>query len=110
MSDTPLPLDRYAVAGHPVAHSRSPAIQALFAQQTQQALTYERLLCPLDGFVTHIQAFAQQGGRGVNVTVPFKFEAFSLAQRRTPRAELASERHGQGLSLCWYSQVIGDDR
>lgn len=81
--------DRYAVAGNPVAHSRSPLIHSAFAAQTGQAMVYERLLCPLDDFKAHIHAFAAQGAKGCNVTVPFKFEAFELASRRTPRAELA---------------------
>ena len=81
--------DRYAVAGNPVAHSRSPHIHSLFAQQTGQAVDYGRLLCPLDAFAATVQAFAGEGARGCNVTVPFKFEAFALAARRTPRAELA---------------------
>jgi len=80
---------RYAVAGNPVAHSRSPHIHSLFAQQTGQAVDYGRLLCPLDAFVPTVQAFAADGAQGCNVTVPFKFEAFALAARRTPRAELA---------------------
>jgi shikimate dehydrogenase len=79
----------YAVIGHPVAHSRSPAIHAAFAQATGQALRYERVLAPLDGFVTTLEAFAKAGGLGANVTVPFKFEAFSAAAEVTPRARLA---------------------
>ena len=82
-------IDRYVVAGNPVAHSRSPEIHATFAAQTGQSLVYERLLCPLDGFEASIRAFVAAGGRGCNVTVPFKFEAFRLAVRRTPRAQLA---------------------
>ncbi|MFZ4552724.1 MAG: shikimate dehydrogenase [Aquabacterium sp.] len=81
--------DRYAVAGNPVEHSRSPLIHAQFAQQTGQSVDYGRLLCPLDAFKPHIRAFAEQGAKGCNVTVPFKFEAFELATHRTPRAELA---------------------
>ena len=81
--------DRYAVAGNPVAHSRSPHIHGLFAQQTGQAIDYGRLLCPLDGFAPEVKAFAASGAKGCNVTVPFKFEAFELAARRSPRAELA---------------------
>jgi shikimate dehydrogenase len=85
--------DRYAVAGHPVEHSQSPFIHAEFARQTGQAIDYGRLLCPLDGFAETVRAFAadrSQGiARGCNVTVPFKFEAFALAARRTPRAERA---------------------
>ena len=81
--------DRYAVAGNPVEHSRSPLIHQQFAQQTGQAVVYGRLLCPLDAFKAQILAFAAAGAKGCNVTVPFKFEAFELAARRTPRAELA---------------------
>lgn len=84
--------ERYAVVGNPVAHSRSPAIHAAFARQTGQALIYERVLAPLDGFAATVRAFAADPlapGRGCNVTVPFKFEAFQLAGRRTPRAMLA---------------------
>ena len=81
--------DRYAVIGNPVAHSRSPAIHAAFARQTGQALVYERLLSPLDGFAATLQAFAAAGGRGCNVTVPFKLQAAALARSVTPRAALA---------------------
>ena len=80
--------DRYAVVGNPVAHSRSPTIHALFAEQTGQVLVYERLLAPLDGFEPTLRAFAAAGGKGCNVTVPFKFDAFALAARRTERAQL----------------------
>ena len=81
--------DRYVVTGNPVAHSRSPFIHARFAEQTGETLEYGRLLCPLDGFETEVRAFAAQGGRGCNVTVPFKLQAYELAGRRSPRAELA---------------------
>lgn len=81
--------DRYAVAGNPIAHSRSPLIHTQFAQQTGQALVYERLLCPLDDFPATLTDFVNAGAKGCNVTVPFKFEAFEMAARRTPRAELA---------------------
>jgi shikimate dehydrogenase len=80
---------RYAVVGNPVAHSQSPYIHAAFAAQTGEALAYDRLLCPLDGFVATVRAFAAGGASGCNVTMPFKFEAFELAARRTARAELA---------------------
>ena len=81
--------DRYAVLGNPVAHSRSPGIHAAFALQTGQALVYERLLCPLDGFAAAVQAFADAGGRGCNITVPFKFEALQAAVLCSERARLA---------------------
>lgn len=82
-------MSRYAVAGNPVLHSQSPAIHAMFARQTGVALTYERLLCPLDAFARTVREFAASGANGCNVTMPFKFEAFALATRRTQRAGLA---------------------
>ncbi|CAM3833172.1 shikimate dehydrogenase [Roseateles saccharophilus] len=81
--------DRYAVVGNPVEHSRSPAIHAMFAEQTGQDIVYQRLLAPLDGFEPSLRAFAAGGAKGCNITVPFKFEAFGLAAVRTERAELA---------------------
>lgn len=87
-------MDSYAVIGHPVAHSKSPRIHARFAELTGQVLTYGRLELPLDGFVAGLQAARRDGFnggtfRGANVTVPFKFEAFGCATRRSERAELA---------------------
>jgi len=81
--------DRYAVFGHPIAHSQSPAIHAAFARQTGQDLRYEAILAPLDGFAASVAAFIAAGGRGANVTVPFKEEAFRLAGRLSARAERA---------------------
>jgi len=89
--------DRYAVIGNPIAHSRSPEIHAAFARQTGQDLSYERLLAPLDGFAATATRFAQEGGRGANVTVPFKLEAFALARERSARAEHA----GACNTLAW---------
>jgi len=83
------PRDRYAVAGHPVEHSRSPFIHARFAELTGEPVEYGRLPCPLDGFAATVRAFAAGGARGCNVTVPFKFEAPALAAGLTPRAALA---------------------
>jgi shikimate dehydrogenase len=81
--------DLYAVIGHPVAHSRSPEIHAAFAAATGQSIGYERLLAPLDDFAGTVRRLAASGGRGCNVTVPFKFEALALCPHQTARARLA---------------------
>ncbi|HSY27478.1 MAG TPA: shikimate dehydrogenase [Burkholderiaceae bacterium] len=83
------PPDRYALVGHPVAHSKSPMIHSTFAAQTGQHLTYERLLAPLDGFVATVRTFFKEGGKGLNVTLPFKLEAHALADTLTERARAA---------------------
>ncbi|MFM7784350.1 MAG: shikimate dehydrogenase [Gammaproteobacteria bacterium] len=80
---------RYAVAGNPVAHSRSPFIHAAFARQTGQDIRYTRLLVPLGGFEPAARAFFAAGGKGLNVTVPFKRDAHALADRLTERAARA---------------------
>ncbi|MDO8371220.1 MAG: shikimate dehydrogenase [Polaromonas sp.] len=83
------PMDHYGVLGNPVEHSRSPAIHARFAELTGQAMDYCKLLAPLDHFAQTLQQWIDSGGRGCNVTVPFKFEAFRLATVATERAQLA---------------------
>jgi shikimate dehydrogenase len=72
-----------------VAHSRSPAIHARFARQTAQEIAYDRLPAPLDGFVATVEAFRAAGGKGLNVTVPFKVEAFDYCTHRSARAAAA---------------------
>lgn len=86
MPDKP---DLYAVVGNPIAHSKSPLIHAEFARQTGENMAYEALLAPLDGFEETVRQFQRQGGRGLNVTVPFKQEAYRLADELTERARLA---------------------
>jgi shikimate dehydrogenase len=81
--------DQYAVIGNPVAHSKSPQIHAEFARQTRQDLTYERLLAPTDGFIATAAAFRARGGRGANVTLPFKGEAYGYATCLSERARAA---------------------
>jgi shikimate dehydrogenase len=79
-------MNRYAVIGNPVEHSRSPRIHALFAQQTGQALSYEKLLAPLDDFAGTVRRFQAGKGRGANVTLPFKLEALALCDSLSERA------------------------
>ncbi|MDX5333546.1 MAG: shikimate dehydrogenase [Gammaproteobacteria bacterium] len=81
--------DRYAVVGNPIAHSKSPRIHALFAEQTGEDLRYEALLAPLDDFAGTVRTFREAGGRGLNVTVPFKQEAWLMATVRSEAAERA---------------------
>ena len=82
-------MDRYAVIGNPIAHSRSPFIHRQFARETGQALDYERVQCGRDDFEATVRGFAAAGGRGCNVTVPFKFDVPRLAARVSERARLA---------------------
>ena len=73
--------DKYAVIGNPIAHSKSPLIHEAFGKQTNQNISYERILVPLDSFETTVKDLIAQGYSGVNVTVPFKFEAFDLCAK-----------------------------
>jgi shikimate dehydrogenase len=78
--------DRYAVVGNPVAHSKSPWIHAQFARQTGEDIEYGRILAPLDGFRATVDEFRHAGGKGLNVTLPFKLEAFALATQHSQPA------------------------
>lgn len=81
--------DRYLVVGHPVSHSQSPWIHARFAQATGQNMAYEALDVPPGEFQHRLAGFFAGGGRGCNVTLPWKLHAYRLADRHTPRARLA---------------------
>lgn len=81
--------DQYAVIGNPIEHSKSPWIHAKFAEQTGEPIEYGRILGPLDGFEREVKNFVASGGRGMNVTVPFKLEAHALANSLSPRAAAA---------------------
>ncbi len=79
--------DRYAVFGNPIGHSRSPWIHTRFAEQTGEDIQYDRLEVPLDGFAEAVELFQESGGHGLNITVPFKEEAWAVADSHSPRAE-----------------------
>lgn len=89
-------MDRYAVMGNPIQHSKSPLIHQLFAKATGQNLRYEAILVEKNAFAAAVHGFFQQGGKGLNITLPFKEEAWLLAETRTERAELA----GAVNTLC----------
>jgi shikimate dehydrogenase len=98
--------DQYAVIGNPISHSKSPLIHAAFAQQFGQAIRYERIEAPLDGFERTVTEFCSRNGLGANVTVPFKQNAFTLAHTRTSRATIARasntlsfKRTGSGVEI-----------
>ncbi len=81
--------DVYAVIGNPISHSKSPLIHELFAKQTNQAIHYGRIFSELGDFKKTTQEFFERGGKGLNVTIPFKLQAYELAQHKTPRAQSA---------------------
>jgi len=98
--------DFYAVIGNPIEHSKSPVIHHAFAQLTHQDIQYERILAPLDDFAHTVHGLIAQGFKGANVTVPFKLEAFAMANRLTERAQDA----GAVNTLIFDAQgIIGDN-
>lgn len=82
-------MDRYAVLGNPVAHSKSPQIHAAFALQSGQKIAYEALLVPVEEFAAQASNFIEAGGRGFNVTLPFKQEAWQWVKRSSEKARVA---------------------
>jgi shikimate dehydrogenase len=88
--------DVYAVIGNPIAHSKSPLIHEIFAKQTNQAIHYGRIFSELNDFKKTAQEFFECGGKGLNVTIPFKLQAYELAQHKTPRAQSA-----QAANMLW---------
>lgn len=98
---------QYAVMGNPINHSKSPQIHQAFAAQTDQAMEYRAIYVELTGFDAAVREFFSQGGSGLNVTVPFKEQAWALAQIRTPRAEQAGAVNT--LYLDEQGQLVGDN-
>ena len=98
--------DRYAVIGNPVAHSKSPRIHAEFARQTGEAVVYGKLHVELAEFEAAVERFREEGGRGLNVTVPFKHRAYDLASRRSTRAEQAGAVNTLSFET---SEISGDN-
>ncbi|PNH78458.1 shikimate dehydrogenase [Vibrio diazotrophicus] len=99
--------DHYAVFGNPIGHSKSPFIHTLFARQTNQSMEYTAELAPVDGFVAAAKAFFANGGRGCNVTVPFKEDAYKFADRLTERAQLAGAVNT--LKKLDDGEILGDN-
>ncbi|MGL5360185.1 MAG: shikimate dehydrogenase [Shewanella sp.] len=99
--------DRYAVFGNPINHSKSPFIHRQFAATTHESLTYEAILAPVDGFEVSLTAFFNAGGKGANVTVPFKEQAFALCDSLSPEAKLAGAVNT--LTLLAGGTIHGDN-
>jgi shikimate dehydrogenase len=101
---------RYAVIGHPIAHSKSPQIHAAFAAACGQNMQYQALLAPLDGFVACVQQFRAAGGRGANVTLPFKLEAYKLADELGNTLSERARAAGAVNTLRFDGeQILGDN-
>ena len=97
--------DKYAVIGNPIAHSKSPQIHKMFAEQTGQDISYEAILAPLDGFATTVERLRMEGYKGCSVTLPFKQEAWRLAVP-SPRA-----RDAQAVNTLKFEneKIYGDN-
>lgn len=98
-------VEKYAVIGHPIEHSKSPLIHQAFAKQFNKDIVYEKVLSPLDGFDATLQRLRAEGYLGANVTVPFKFEAFDACQILSARAQAA----GAVNTLSFNEQHISGD-
>lgn len=100
-------IDRYAVFGNPIKHSRSPQIHAAFAEQTGQHLSYRAQLVELGGFAAAAREFFAGGGKGCNITVPFKLDAYAFADEQSGRARRAGAVNT--LALQSDGSIYGDN-
>jgi shikimate dehydrogenase len=98
--------DKYAVFGNPIEHSKSPDIHRQFAEQTGQDLSYSKQLVAEDGFEAAANEFFANGGKGLNITVPFKQDAYAYVARTTPRARRAGAVNT--LTLEADGTILGD--
>lgn len=99
--------DLYAVFGNPINHSKSPAIHRQFADQTSQDMNYSKQLVDEGQFEAAAKAFFEQGGKGLNITVPFKLDAYRFANKLSPRAERAGAVNT--LAILSDGQILGDN-
>ena len=100
-------IDRYAVMGNPIKHSKSPQIHKAFADQTDQHMTYTSMLVAEPEFEDSVRHFFADGGKGLNITVPFKLRAFDLADELTERAQRA-----KAVNTLWQGadgRIVGDN-
>ena len=102
-----LDIDKYAVYGNPIKHSKSPQIHSLFAKQTDQKLMYRAHQVELDKFANAANNFFENGGKGLNITVPFKLDAYDFADQLSPRARLAGAVNT--LALHEDGSIFGDN-
>lgn len=103
--DSSASVSDYAVFGNPIKHSKSPQIHSLFARQTGITLNYQAIEVPINDFGEYVKSFFSQGGKGLNITVPFKEDAFSLCDSLTPCAELSGS-----VNTIWLDEnkIYGD--
>lgn len=102
-----MPIDHYAVFGHPIKHSKSPRIHSLFAEQTGQNLHYNAQDVPAEQFAAAVAAFFADGGKGLNCTIPLKELAWAYAEVKTERAQLSKAVNT--LALQADGSVLGDN-
>jgi shikimate dehydrogenase len=98
-------IEKFAVIGYPIEHSKSPVIHQAFASQFGKSIVYEKVLAPLDGFSETVSKLQEEGYRGANVTVPFKFEAFAASNILSDRAQAA----GAVNTLSFQDEKISGD-